>query len=143
MLPWDETSDKVTKIRPDNEKAKALQKMIELHEKRAKLTPLPDMGTLLIEEYYEIVKELITAIMSCDGWKTVSHELLIGYLAEFYPECNTLEIALIDQLRQMRNDIAYRGVMINPEYLERNQTAILDSITKLKGITEKRIANQR
>lgn len=143
MLPWDETSDKVSKIRPDSEKAKALLKMTELHEGRAQLTPLPTMATLLVEEYYEIVKELITAIMSCDGWKTTSHELLVGYLAQFYPEFNAAEIALIDQLRQMRNDIDYRGVMINPEYLERNQAAILDVITTLKDVTNKRITKQR
>ncbi len=139
MLPWDETSDKVTKTYQDTEKAKALQKMIALHEKRAQLTPLPEMATLLVEEYYEIVKELITAILSCDGWKTTSHELLIGYLAKFYSEFNAAEIMLIDQLRQMRNDIDYRGVMINPEYIERNQTKILNIIKKLKTTVNKRI----
>jgi len=143
MLPWDESSDKVSKIRPDNEKAKALLKMTELHERRAQLTPLPDMATLLVEEYYEIVKELITAIMSCDGWKTTSHELLVGYLAKSYPEFSSAEVALIDQLRQMRNDIDYRGVMINPEYIDRNKAAILDVITKLKDVTNKRISKQR
>ena len=143
MLPWDETSDKVNKIRSDNEKAKALFKMTELHEERAKSTQLPRMATLLVEEYYEIVKELITAIMSCDGWKTTSHEFLIGYLAKFYPEFNTAEIALIDQLRQMRNDIDYRGVMINSEYVERNQATILELISKLKDVTNRRITKQR
>lgn len=128
MLSWDEKSDKVTKIRPDNEKARALLKMTELHERRAQATPLPDMATLVVEEYYEIVKELITAIMSCDGWKTTSHELLIAYLAKFYPEFTTAELLLIDQLRQMRNDIDYRGVMINPEYLERNQKSIMEVV---------------
>ncbi len=143
MLPWDEFSDKVNKIRPDNEKAKALLKMTQLREKRAQNTELPQMATLLVEEYYEILKELITAIMSCDGWKTVSHELLVGYLAKFYPEFTAAEIILIDQLRQMRNDIDYRGVMINPEYVERNQKTILEVITKLKDVTNKRITHER
>ena len=143
MLPWDETSEKVSKIRPDSEKAKSLLKMTALHERRAKMTQLPDMATLVVEEYYEIVKELITAIMSCDGWKTTSHELLVGYLAKFYPEFAAAEITLIDQLRQIRNDIDYRGIMINPEYVERNQAAILDVIENLKDVTNKRINKQR
>lgn len=143
MLPWDETSDKVNKIRPDGEKAKALLKMIDLHEKRVKLSPLPEMTTLVVEEYYEIVKELVTAIMSCDGWKTTSHELLVGYLAKFYPEFSAAEVALIDQLRQMRNDIDYRGVMINPEYVERNEQAIIGVIQKLKSVTNLRLTKQR
>lgn len=142
MLPWDETSNKVNKIHPDKEKAKALLNVAALHEGRAQLTPLPKMATLLVEEYYEIVKELITAIMGCDGWKTTSHELLVGYLAKFYPEFSASEIALIDQLRQMRNDIDYRGAMINPEYLERNQAAILSVILKLKSTANKKITKQ-
>ena len=142
-MPWDETSDKVTKLRPDGEKAKALLKMAALHEMRVRLTPLPEMATLLIEEYYEIIKELITAIMSTDGWKTTSHELLVGYLARFYPEFSAAEIALIDQLRQVRNDIDYRGVMVNPEYVERNQAAVLDVIERLKDITKRRLNRQR
>lgn len=117
--------------------------MTELHEKRAQLTPLPEMSTLLTEEYYEIIKELITAIMSCDGWKTTSHEILVGYLAKFYPAFNTSEILLIDQLRVMRNDIDYRGVMINPEYLERNQQNILTIIQKLKQTLNARINKTR
>jgi len=142
MITWDETSEKVTKIRPDFEKAKALLKMSELHEERAKSTPFPRMATLLVEEYYEIVKEIITAIMSCDGWKTTSHELLVGYLARFHTEFSGAEIALIDQLRQMRNDIDYRGVMINPEYIDRNQESILNVIAKLKDLTHQKIFTQ-
>jgi hypothetical protein len=142
MLPWDETSDKVSKIRPDGEKAKSLLKVAELHEKRARMTPLPEMATLLVEEYYEIIKELVTAIMSCDGWKTTGHELLVGYLAEFYPEFNHAEISLIDQLRVMRNDIAYRGAMIDPEYLEQNRKSILAVIAKLKNTATKLVVKR-
>ncbi|MBI4141690.1 hypothetical protein HY484_02070 [Candidatus Woesearchaeota archaeon] len=143
MLSWDETSDKVNKIRPDSEKAKALLKMTELHEKRVQITPLHEMATLIVEEYYEIIKELITALMSCDGWKTTSHELLVGYLAKFYPEIDGAEISFIDQLRQMRNDIDYRGIMINPEYVERNKETILNVIDELKRAVNKRITKER
>src|SRR3989338_631025 len=143
MEPWNEHSEKVSKQRHDTEKAKALLKMIALREQRIPLMPLPVFTTLVAEELYEIVKELITGIMSVDGWKTTSHELLIGYLAKFYPEFNTAEVMLLDQLREMRNDIAYRGVMINPEYLDRNKQAIHEAIHKLKDTLNKRITKQR
>jgi len=77
LQPWEENSEKVNRIRPDKEKAKALLKMVALREQRLKHMTTPVFSTLLVEDYYEIVKELITAIMSIDGWKTVSHELLI------------------------------------------------------------------
>lgn len=139
MEQWDENSEKVSKLRPDFEKAKALLKMIEIREKRIQLTFLPEFTTLVTEEYYEIVKELITAIMSADGWKTTSHELLIGYLANFYEEFSTAEIVTIDQLRVVRNDIADRGVMINQEYLERNQQTFHSIINKLKQIISQKL----
>ena len=134
MEQWDEKSGKVNRLKPDKEKARALLKMTEVREKRAKLTSSHEFTTLLVEEYYEIIKELITALMSVDGWKTVSHELLVGYLAKFYDEFSMDEITAIDQLRVIRNDIAYRGIMINPEYLERNQKKILAAIAKLKEV---------
>ena len=139
MEQWDERSEKVTKLRSDIEKARALIKMTEIREKRLQLTLSPEFTTLLTEEYYEIVKELITAIMSIDGWKTVSHELLIGYLANFYQEFSTSELLTVDQLRVIRNDIAYRGVMISPEYLERNQSTLISIIQKLRKILSQKL----
>lgn len=41
MEQWDETSEKVSRIRPDAEKAKALLKMTELREQLVKRMPLP------------------------------------------------------------------------------------------------------
>jgi len=139
MQQWDENSDKVNRIRRDVEKAKALVKMVALREQRLKHMSLPIFSTLLVEDYYEIIKELITGIMSVDGWKTVSHELLIGYLAEFYRDFNQAEISLMDQLRVIRNGIAYRGVMINPEYIERNRENILSIIEKLKQVLQNKL----
>ena len=141
MEAWNERAEKVSRQRPDTEKACGLLKVIALREQRAMLTPFPEFATLLAEEYYEIVKELITGIMSVDGWKTTSHEL--GYLAKYYPEFSASEIMLIDQLREMRNDIDYRGVMINPEYLDRNLEAISASIQKLKHVLHARINKTR
>ena len=143
MEQWDEKSDKVTRLRPDLEKARALLKMTEIREKRSQLTPLPEFTTLRTEEYYEIVKELITAIMSIDGWKSVSHELLIGYLAEFYQEFSTSEVLTIDQLRVIRNDIAYRGVMISSEYLDHNQSILLAIIRKLKKTLNQKLTKTK
>jgi hypothetical protein len=99
----------------------------------------PELTTLIVEGYYEIIKELITAIMSADGWKTVSHELLIGYLAKFYKEFSQAELHVIDQLRKTRNDIAYRGVMIKQDYLTRNKDAISKIINRLKQIVQRKI----
>lgn len=89
MQEWDETSDKVSRITPDKEKAKSLLQIIQLREKNIGIMKSDEFATLVVEGYYEIIKELITALMSVDGWKTVSHELLVGYLAKFCGEETT------------------------------------------------------
>ncbi len=139
MQPWDEDSEKVSKISSDTEKAMSLLKLVELREKDLS-TKGEEFATLIVEGYYEIIKELITGMMAVDGWKTVSHELLVGYIAQFYKEVSSAEINLIDQLRKMRNDIDYRGVMVNAGYLHRNKEFILSIIKKLKIILKRKLA---
>ncbi len=138
MQEWDESSDQISKISSDLEKAKSLLQLVELREKDLK-TKTEEFTTLIVEGYYELIKELITAIMSIDGYKTLSHELLVGYLAKFYKEFPASEIALIDQLRKTRNDIAYKGIIIQSEYLNRNKDNILAIILKLKHLTLKKL----
>ncbi len=139
MIEWDERSEQVSKIRPDREKAKSLLKIISLREKSISNMKACEFTTLIVEGYYEITKELITALMSIDGWKTLSHEMLIGYLAEFYTEFSRAELNTIDQLRKTRNDIAYRGLIVNDSYLERNKESVLKIINKLKHIIKRKL----
>ena len=141
MQKWDKDSDKVSKITSDPEKARALMQMVELREKDL-LTKNEEFVTLIIEGYYEIIKELITGIMAVDGYKTVSHELLVGYAAQFCLDLSAAEIYLIDQLRKTRNDIDYRGLMISPEYLHRNKEAMLKVIQTLKIVLNKRLSSR-
>ena len=139
MKDWDENSNEVSRGFKDKEKAKSLLKLVELREKNLKILNKNDSSTLILEAYYEIIKELITAIMSIDGYKTLSHELLVSYLAKFYREFSKFEINIIDQLRKTRNDIAYRGVMINPEYLDRTENVIWEIIKKLRKIANSKL----
>ncbi|MFC1691549.1 hypothetical protein ACFL0W_05205 [Nanoarchaeota archaeon] len=124
--------DEVSVKSPDQERASALLKMALLREKSFTLLSDKEFTSLVVEGYYEIIKELITALMSVKGFKTLSHSLLIGFLAKFYPEFSMAELHLIDQLRVMRNDIGYRGKAVNPDFLERNKANIDKILPKLK-----------
>jgi len=58
-------------------------------------------SSLILEMYYEIAKELITAILFIDGYKTLSHTDLIEYLRIHYKNnFDDYEIELLDQLRK-------------------------------------------
>ena len=90
--------------------------------------------TLKVEAYYEIIKELITALLSDAGYKCYSHECLISFVKERYEKFTDSEIHLINQMRLIRNDLAYRGDFVEDDFLERNKEKILTIILKLKEL---------
>ncbi len=90
----------------------------------------------IIEEYYEIIKELITALMYSNGFKTLSHKMLIVYLEQNYKEFDKSQIILIDELRKLRNNILYYGQKIEKEFLINNENDIKLIINKLFKIVK-------
>lgn len=90
----------------------------------------------IIEEYYEIVKELATAIMYADGYKTLSHKSLISYLEKNYKDFDRGEIFIIDELRRLRNNIVYYGQKVSEEFLVNHKEKISKIINTLISIIE-------
>lgn len=123
------------KITPNKEKAKNILKMISLLEERIKQQDKKKMTALIIADYYEIIKELITAILLVDGYKTLSHKDLIDYLNERYSsQFDANDISNLDDLRVLRNRVAYEGFFIEPFYLDSNEDLFKEIIKKLKNI---------
>jgi hypothetical protein len=141
MKLWKDSQEEVKKITPDRQMAKAILKMIEVRMKALGLKDRKEFASLVVEDYYEIVKEAITALMTLDGYKTLSHEVLVGYLKEFYPQFSEAEIRLIDQFRQLRNKIAYKGFFITDDFLERSEARMKAVVSKIRNILEDRLAS--
>jgi hypothetical protein len=139
MKIWKESQDEVNKIRPDKEMAKSLLKMMEIRLKATESLNKEKFTSIVVEGYYEVIKEGITALMAIDGYKTLSHEVLIAYLKEFYREFTEYEIQFIDQLRQLRNKIVYKGFFVQTDYLERNERQIKQAIEKFNKIIQKKL----
>ncbi len=139
MKSWNESQEDVRKVKPDRELAKSIYKMIEVRIKALDQLDRKEFASLVVEGYYEIIKETVTALMSIDGYKTLSHEVLIGYLQEFYPQCSESEIIFADQLRQLRNKIAYKGFFVQYDYIERNEARIKGIVSKLLGILKEKL----
>jgi hypothetical protein len=119
--------------------ARAILKMIEVRMKELETKNRKEFASLVVEDYYEIIKEIITALMAVDGYKTLSHEVLIGYLKEFFPQFSDAEIILTDQLRQLRNKIAYKGFFVTPDFLERNEARIKKVVLRLVQILKEKL----
>jgi uncharacterized protein (UPF0332 family) len=139
MKYWQESQDDVREVKPDREMAKSILKMIEARIKALETKDRKEFASLVVEDYYEIVKEAITALMITNGYKTLSHEVLIGYLKEFFPQFPESEIRFIDNLRQIRNKIAYKGFFVSPDFLERNETRMKEIVSRLKQILEENL----
>jgi len=136
-MDWNDCLDeKVTKTSPNKKVSRSLLTMC-----RARLEVVGGMPrkypALIAEVYYEIIKELITALLSIQGFKSYSHKCLISFLKEYHYEViKDSELALLEKLRVIRNDIGYRGVMLGEEFLERNEEKIKLIIRKLDVLVE-------
>lgn len=118
----------VFKISKEEKRAKALKEMAE--DRFSKMSELKEPYRI-IEEYYEIIKELLTSFMYLQGYKTLSHKTLVEFSAENIKELSKREIELIDELRVKRNNIVYYGEQVNIEFLKSREEAIKQIIEKL------------
>jgi hypothetical protein len=127
--------EELIRVRPDKERAGSILKMVKTLLERIETTDRDKFTSLIVSDYYEIFKELITAVLLLDGYKTLSHKALVEYSRKFLDEEG---VALIDQLRTMRNRINYEGFFVELDYLSRKEKEITSLINKLiKRIEEK------
>ncbi len=127
------------RIQKDTERAKSLYFLADLRYQKITVFDEEKETSLVVEAYYEVAKELITAILFCDGYKTLSHMDLISYLKTNYRETfSFLEIELLDQFRKYRNKIVYYGLNMDSSYLKLNKKEITSIIDKLFELCRKK-----
>jgi hypothetical protein len=116
------------KISKDEKRAKALKDMAV--ERYKTINNLKEPYRIL-EEYYEIIKELLTAFMYLSGFKTLSHKTLIKFAEKNIKQLSSSEVKLIDELRTIRNNIVYYGEKINANFLKSREKFIRRIIERL------------
>jgi len=140
MKNWKKCLEHDVKERSKNpQQAKSLLKMAKIRSKDNNRRERTEENTpLIVESHWEIIKQLTTALLKLDGYKSYSQECLITYLKEFQ-DFKQDELQLLNQLRKLRNDIDYDGKFLDQEYLERNQDKIKNIQNKLEAEIEKEI----
>ncbi len=129
-------SEEIFKISKNTVRAEALK---EMAVERLEDIKKEDKIYKIVEQYYEIIKELITAIMYSDGFKTLSHKSLKLYLEKNYNKyLSRDEFILIDETRRLRNDILYYGKKIDPAFLVNKEAQIKIIINKLIKIVDEK-----
>jgi hypothetical protein len=130
--------EEIFKITPDKERAGSLLEMAKERVGMIKLIPRSKVYKI-IEDYYEIIKELLTAVMYLDGKKTLSHVKLIEYFSERYRELDRGQLRVLDVLRRNRHGIVYYGKKISEEFLINNESVIKRIIDVLIKLVEKKL----
>lgn len=120
--------EEIFKITKDERRSKALKVMAE--NRFSTISSLKE-SYRIIEEYYEIIKELLTSFMYSQGFKTLSHKALIEFSAKNIKSLTSKELSLIDELRVKRNNIVYYGEQITLEFLKARQKYVEEIIKKL------------
>lgn len=113
-------------------------KLAQLRHKKISSFDVEEESSLICEAYYEVCKELITAILFCDGYKTLSHKTLLEYLKKNYSGISIDEIELLDDLRKRRNKLVYYGIFQPSFYIKKNKDQIEKIIIKLNQILQKK-----
>ena len=132
-MSWKECIDEgiITQSVPDEERSKQMLAMASLRLKFWDKTLADEFIILKVEAYYDIIKELIFAHLYKNGYNSTNHLCLIAYLKEKIKDFD-FETQKIDELRKIRNEINYRGMIIKKDYLERNELEFKNIIKRLK-----------
>ena len=141
-MRWEDCLDyKVKKVRENSEQAKALLQLAKRRLESIKKRKKDEFPQLLIESYYEAIKELISTLLAIHGYKSYSHECLVLFMEEYYPIAfDEFQIKFLDSMRKLRSDIQYRGRDVADDYLERNNQTIEKIIEILLNLAENELS---
>ena len=133
--------EQLIRITPNREKASSIFKMAETTAEMISHIDKKKFPSNIIKEYYEVIRELISIILLLDGYKAFgegAHKRQIEYLEANYKSFSKSEIAFLDELRTIRNKIAYDGFFVKEEYASRKLAGILKIIDKLKSAASRK-----
>ena len=122
IMAWNECKeDFIKEVDVDNDK---IESLIETANRRLKFLSKNKVNkenvSFIIEGYYEVIKELLTAFLLSKGLRSKNHQCLISY---FYNHCHEYEAEayIISQMNYLRNRLEYYGELISIEFYEKNK----------------------
>ena len=100
----------------------------------------PNTASKLAKDYYEIIKELLTALLLSNGLKSSNHECLISFFKAKYAKFE-YETKIIHELKNIRNRVSYDGYFIDEDYINKNKSKFESVIALLEDLIEKNVPN--
>ncbi len=137
FIEWDECKRNfIRQVEIDSEKIKSI---IKLAMKRfifiKSININKDNVSFIVEDYYEIFKELLVALLLKNSLKSQNHQCLITYFYRNYPSYE-FEANLILQMSYLRNRLNYYGEPIDIEFYNKHEKDFASIIGLLKKLIE-------
>ena len=107
----------IRKVEADEERILSIKKKAIRRLERARKSAEVDFA---VEDYYETVKELLTAYLLKNGMRSSNHQCLISYFLKRNP-AQEREAVLMQQMSFFRNRLTYYGEDIPEEFYKENK----------------------
>ena len=125
----------IKKVSIDDERINSIIKRAFQRLKRAKDTKINlENVSFVVEDYYEVIKELLVAYLLKNGLKSKNHQCLISFFYKKNPNFEK-ESHLISQMSFFRNRLNYYGEEIPMKFYEKNKEEFNYIINLLKKLT--------
>lgn len=129
LIPWKKCEREfIRKVQIDLERVESIKKTALLRLNRAKITKVtPENISLIVDDYYEVIKELLVAYLLKNGLRSKNHQCLISY---FYKQNSErgIEALLLQQMSFFRNRLQYYGEKVPSEFYKDKKKEIEDLI---------------
>ncbi len=135
LMDWEECSRKyLRQVRVDNDK---INSVVAVARKRFDfvkgLAATNDSVSFVFEGYYEVIKELLLAIMLKRGLRSSNHQCLFSFFSREYPSYMR-EVHIIQQMSFLRNRLDYYGEAVELGYYKENYKSFERIIELLLGL---------
>ena len=104
LMGWEQCRKEfIRSVGVDTEKNISILRMCAVRGKVVNSIVLDsETASIIAEDYYEIIKELLTALLLLEGLKSDNHECLIAFFKQQYPQ-KEYEWGIIFELKKIRN----------------------------------------
>jgi len=134
LMPWKECEQKfIRKVMVDPEK---INSVVEMAKKRLRFVRSINVNkenvNFIFEGYYEVIKEILIAIMLKSGLRSQNHQCLFTFFHKKYGQ--DAEVNVIKQMNFLRNRLNYYGEEIELSYFQENYKSFEKIIKILLGV---------
>lgn len=137
LMNWNECEkDFIRKVEVDKERAKSLIKKAWQRLERARKTEVSlNNISFVVEDYYEVIKELLIVYLLKNGLRSKNHQCLISYFYKNNPQYER-EAYLIAQMSFFRNRLEYYGEDTPLAFYQQNREEFEGIIKIIKNLLD-------